>query len=307
MPDAGPKAEAEFSARVRDLVADLRDRFDTFCRIDTPEQIEAARGLMAQVGTVDAEIEGYASTENQRDLSIKFHWGHNHRFTDDLALDGRMGIRHINLMAQFIEGFGLGLDSFEGRRCIDVGCWTGGTTMMLKMMGASEVLAIEEVRKYANTARTLATEVYGLDGVRCDAVSLYDFEPEERYDIAYFPGVVYHLSDPVLGLRRLFNALDDGGICLVETAGVNAPQCFARFEGSRTYHSTEGESAKDLNRGGWNWFVPTPSCLEAWMVEAGFADVRSFFSPVSKRAYAIGTRRTYVDICRAGLSVPDIR
>ena len=69
------------------------------------------------------------------------------------------------------------------------------------------------------TAVKLCTDVYGLNGINSEAINIYDFVTEKKYDVAYFPGVIYHLSDPVLGLRRLYNGLSDGGACLVETAG----------------------------------------------------------------------------------------
>ena len=56
-----------------------------------------------------------------------------------------MGDRHINLMAEFLLGFNLHKNFFKNKDCIDVGSWTGGTTLMLKHLGAAEVLALEEV------------------------------------------------------------------------------------------------------------------------------------------------------------------
>ena len=49
-------------------------------------------------------------------------------------------------------------------------------------------------------------------------------------------GVIYHVTDPVLSLRILFNALKDGGRIFVETmgvvAGANSPP-LAAVEGPR--------------------------------------------------------------------------
>src|SRR5262245_31963855 len=36
--------------------------------------------LKNKIGSIDAASEGYADESRQRDLSIKFHWGHNHDF-----------------------------------------------------------------------------------------------------------------------------------------------------------------------------------------------------------------------------------
>ena len=283
-----------------------RQSFIEFCYLRDKEARNLASTLVEQEGKIDVEIEGLPNSENQRDLSLKFTWGHNHDFGDGFHIKGRMGDRHISLIAEFMTGFDLDHDFFKGKSCIDVGCWTGGTTLMLKHLGASEVIALEEVKKYGLTATRLCSEVYQLPGISSSAVNLYSFETDEKSDIAYFPGVVYHLSDPVVGLRRLFNGLKDGGICLVESAGLNVSGSVAKFSGNRSYHNTSGQSEASLNRGGWNWFLPSPACLEKWMVEAGFEEVRTYYSLTSDRVYGFGVRKRFIEICRAGLSVYDI-
>jgi len=95
-----------------------------------------------------------------------------------------------------------------------VGCWTGGTTLLLAALG-SRVLAIEEVNKYASMAGYLA-QSFGLeDRVSVLSRSVYECDSEDffdQFDIVYFPGVIYHLSDPVVALRILFNALRPKGV-----------------------------------------------------------------------------------------------
>ena len=58
------------------------------------------------LGTIDYLIEGFSNDEldKQRDVSVKFYWGHNHDF-GDFKVNGRMGDRHINIMAHFLELF----------------------------------------------------------------------------------------------------------------------------------------------------------------------------------------------------------
>jgi len=245
----------------------LRKHFDVY-RADNLQIVgrtEFKRHVMSRLGTLDAEAEGYrdAELERQRDLSIKFHWGHNHDF-GDFQIDGRMGDRHIDLMTDFVDFFPIALEDFRGKAVLDIGCWTGGTTLLLAALG-SNVVALEEVKKYAETASFLARS-FGLeDQVVVESASLYGCRGEayhDRFDVAYFPGVIYHLSDPVLGLRILFNALKPGGILLVESAGINNAKPYCRFDGSMIH--TSGNTA-ELNRGGWNWFMPSPSALARMM------------------------------------------
>ena len=61
------------------------------------------KGLL---GTIDADIEGYKDADQQRDLSIKYTWGHNHDF-GEFRLRGAMGDRHIQILAEFIDKYHL--------------------------------------------------------------------------------------------------------------------------------------------------------------------------------------------------------
>lgn len=112
--------------------------------------------IYSKIGSIDYKSEGYMEDEfdKQRDLSIKFHWGHNHNF-GEFYLPGMMGDRHINVLANFITLFPVSLESFHRKRVFDIGCWTGGTTLLLSALG-SKVFAIEEVKKYVEMVEFLA-------------------------------------------------------------------------------------------------------------------------------------------------------
>lgn len=264
------------------------------------------RDLESRLGSIDAEIEGYTANEleRQRDLSIKFEWGHNHDF-GTFQLPGRMGDRHIELLANFTTYFPVRLEGFAGKRVLDVGCWTGGTTLLLAAL-AQEVVAIEEVQKYAAVVSYLA-QSFGLDQrVTVKSLSLYDCNATEfadQFDLVYFPGVLYHLSDPLLALRILYNALKVGGTILLESAGIDAQEPLCRFEGSLVYHSGSKER---MNRGGWNWFMPSPSALYRMLKEAGFDEIETRWHSQDDRVYGYAKKVERVGICKAGLSVRSI-
>ena len=293
----------------RAVADELRARFRVYqtCNLQSVPKEEFSRHLQSAIGVVDGRSEGYCDEEleQQRDLTLKFHWGHNHDF-GDFRLEGRMRDRHIDVLANFITLFPIGVDDFKGKSVFDIGCWTGGTTLLLATL-ANRVLAIEEVRKYADMASYLA-KAFGLDDrVSVKPTSIYDCVPEEfhdRFNIVFCPGVIYHLSDPVLALRILFNSLKEGGIILIESAGINHPRPVCRFEGSRVYgFGTKNE----LNRSGWNWFVPSPSALDRMMREAGFDHTQTVWHYGTSRVYGYGKKTSQVGVCKAGLSVPTIK
>jgi SAM-dependent methyltransferase len=303
---AGPPAESD---RRREAREELHRRFAVY-KTDhlssiSPEDFSSR--VTAALDSVDAAAEGYAEheLEQQRDLSVKFHWGHNHDF-GSFKVDGRMQDRHINMMADFVDLFPVVLKDFDGKDVFDIGCWTGGTTLMLASLGA-RVVSLEEVKKYAEMASFLVRS-FGLeDRVTVSSQSLYECRTAEyldRFDIVFFPGVIYHLSDPLIALRVLFNSLRKDGVVLIESAGIDHDEPFCRFDGSLVYQSGTRER---MDRGGWNWFMPSASALFRMMREAGFDQIQTLFHGPTGRVYGYGRKTDQASICRAGLSVPDIR
>ena len=263
---------------------------------------EFKNNILARLNTVDSESEGYDDPSRQRDLSIKYHWGHNHDF-GDFNLKGAMGRRHIHLIANFVDNFGLPLN-LEGKRVLDIGVWTGGSSLLLSAMGA-EVDALEEVKKYADTVTFLA-ESFGLDKLNCRAISLYDLDEHDKYDYIVYAGVIYHVTDPILSLRILFNALKDNGNIYIETFGIksNSTIPIVRAEGPVI---SRGGSQENLNRSGWNYFIPSTNALSLWCNTVGFEDIRVQEVDSNSRIHACATRKKHYDMLRAGLSRATIR
>lgn len=134
--------------------------------------------------------------------------------------------------------------------------------------------------------------------------SLFDLELK-GFDLAYYPGVIYHVSDPVLSLRMIYNALNEGGTVLVESAGIESDRSVCEFRGNRVLHGPDQQG--DFSRGGWNWFIPSATCLARWMIEAGFDKVRTFRSPRrGGRVFGYGERHGFVEITRAGFARRDV-
>src|SRR5438093_1244326 len=79
-----------------------RYRTDRLSTGTDPSAFEAR--IRAFLARTDHRVEGYRDPSRQRDLSIRFHWGHDHDF-GSFALRGRMGDRHLTLLARFADGF----------------------------------------------------------------------------------------------------------------------------------------------------------------------------------------------------------
>ena len=74
--------------------------------------------------------------------------------------------------------------------------------MRLLPLGPANIVSVEEAVKYSLFTQYVS-DSYQLP-VRVISRSLYELEVKEMqevFDIVYFPGVLYHLSDPVMALR----------------------------------------------------------------------------------------------------------
>lgn len=302
-PDSTQRADRTRAEGSEPVLERLRGTFSRY-RTENLRGVDAERfrtRIESLIGERDFRSEGYEEDdlESQRDLSVVFTWGHDHDF-GDFALQGRMRDRHLQLIANFVTVFPIGLDEFENKDVFDIGCWTGGTALTLAALGA-RVMAVEEVRKYADMVKFLAGSFGIEDRLEVQPKSVYECNTpgfRDRFDIVHFPGVVYHVSDPVVALRILYNSLREGGTILVESAGIDVSEPYCRFWGNRP---VQGDDAS-----GWAWFHPSPSALERMMKEAGFQDIRSVWVEGVDRVYAYGRKRAWRPICKAGLSVQEI-
>ena len=148
---------------------------------------------------------------------------------------------------------------------------------------------------------------FGLSNLTCRPLSVYDFDDHDTYDYIIYSGVIYHVTDPVLSLRILFNALKDGGRIFIETFAIttnaNAP-AIAVVEGPTVIR---GGDKQDLTRSGWNYFIPSNKGLRIWMETVGFEEINLEDVDSKNRIKCAATRVQHKDMLRAGLSRPAIR
>lgn len=253
-------------------VAGLMERYRVDSLVIDPAEFRAH--IESLPGTV------YGDDPRQREFENVFTWGHDHDF-GTFQMKGHMGDRHIRVLDKFVD---LGVEF--GGRVLDVGCWTGGTSLLLAALGC-QVTAIEEVEHYAGALRYMSAG-FGLGiNLRAWAMSVYELERQPRYDLILCAGVLYHLSDPLVALRILFEALRDGGKLLVETAITGDNRPVLSYAGPR--------------QSGWRWLVPSVSALRYMLQDVGFRVELTLTG--NGRAACVAVRDEYVSMMRAGVNL----
>ena len=84
---------------------------------------------------------------------------------------------------------------------------------------------------------------------------------DEKFDVIFSMGVLYHHRHPLEQLESLKNALKPGGTLILETIGYPGQESTAFFPPERY--------AKMRNV----FFLPTKSCLENWLNRCHFTNI----------------------------------
>ncbi len=155
-------------------------------------------------------------------------------------------------------------DDLSGLSVLDVGTANGGLAFMAERRGAERVLAVDIYPEHW----------FGVDrikdflGSRVEhrQMSVYDLLGglDERFDVVFFCGVLYHLRHPLLALDNVRAVLKEGGLLLIETAVADrdlrlaAGKPYVRFyRGSELGHDPSC------------WFAPTAAALREWCASSG--------------------------------------
>ena len=119
-----------------------------------------------------------------------------------------------------------------GMRCVDIGCGGGEVTMEIARMvapgGTVVGVDIDEVK--LALARQVAAE-RGLGNVEFTALDIRDWDEPGGYDAVYTRFLLQHLSQPDRVLRRMWAAVAEGGVLIVEDADFDGWCCEPPNEG----------------------------------------------------------------------------
>jgi len=203
------------------------------------------------------------------------------------------------------------VDAHFGRRlnevrCLDVGCHEGYYSVAMAQKGVREVRGVDVREESLRKARFVA-ETLGLSNIRYERANCEDLRRETHgaYELCLCLGLLYHLENPMLALRRIAAMTTE--LCVVETQVVEEVEGSSEWgcrEWVRPYHGIlalideSGEFfARNAETGASPMATcPSPKALEFMLKQAGFR--RTEFIEPPPDAYEQHSRRKRV-VCAA--------
>jgi tRNA (mo5U34)-methyltransferase len=189
------------------------------------------------------------------DLSRRIPWWHSIHLGEGFVTRGSKSVSIAEEMARWKFPADL-----TGQSVLDIGCNDGGYAIAALERGASRVLAIDEMLT-DGMRFLLEHRLFAFEFRRMDLLS-DEFLRLPVFDFVIFAGVLYHLQNPVEGLRRVRRVT--GRLALVEThidERVTALPAMVYYEGA------------ELNDDPTNWWGPNRLCVEAMLRTVGFSTV----------------------------------
>lgn len=171
----------------------------------------------------------------------------------------------------------LALPDLHGKTVLDVGALNGYYSFAAERLGASRVVALDYPewvgdptppgRAGFDVARKILKS--RVEPVLADLMEM-DIGALGHFDVVLFLGVLYHLEDPLSGMRRVAELTS--GMAVIESQAMSV-------SGVEDHALLEFFAGSELNNDPTNWFVPNVAAIDALAHAAGFATTRTIVGP----------------------------
>lgn len=105
---------------------------------------------------------------------------------------------------------------WKGKTFLDAGCGAGRNSHWAMSYGAQSCVAMDLDDRSLDAARRNLAKFSTAEVRKC---SIYDIPFDNEFDIVFSIGVIHHLNDPELALRKLAQAAKPGGRVLIWVYG----------------------------------------------------------------------------------------
>jgi SAM-dependent methyltransferase len=156
--------------------------------------------------------------------------------------------------------------TLENLRILDVGCNAGFWSIQAARCGAASVVGIDPSELNIQQAQLIA-ELIGLNNVEYCVNNIYDISRKTigEFDISFFFGVLYHLDNPVLALRRLYEVTRKFVVIDTQLADVSTAILKMDDDAANRYHAQSYSNVLAL--------IPSESAVLFMLKSIGFTNV----------------------------------
>lgn len=153
------------------------------------------------------------------------------------------------------------IDFIPGKKILDVGCNNGYYMLRAMEHHPHSILGIDPTSRFYFQWKML-TQGLCQKKLAFASIGIEDLTHfPNAFDIIFCLGILYHHPDPISRLKILHQTLRKGGKMVVEVQGIDHREEMALFP-KKHYAKVPGI-----------WFLPSMSCLENWLLRAGFKNV----------------------------------
>ena len=154
-------------------------------------------------------------------------WYHSIELAPGLYTEG-LDFRNIELTRTLLRRFDV-----QGLRCLDIGVEDGMFSVLFKRRGANEVVGYDRLsltHRIDLVRNALEVDFEYLHGFSlAELPARLEEAGHEPFDIVLFSGVLYHMIDPLAGVLLARGLVRNGGLMVLETAGIVDDQMAMHF------------------------------------------------------------------------------
>jgi Protein of unknown function (DUF1698) len=195
----------------------------------------------------------------EEELALQQKWYHNIEVRPGLITNGR-----INYSATGVRELLAGVD-VGGRYCLDVGCMDAFYGLILERKGAERVICTDRTprpRRIEYIKQMTGAEFSYVAGVSIkDLGAVLEKHWGQLADFTNFPGVVYHMFDPMGGLAMIRGLTKRGGLVLVDTPALRVELPTLLYNAAAAIYTES------------TYFIPSIRALQGMMLRVGLVPV----------------------------------
>jgi len=183
--------------------------------------------------------------------------------------------------------------SLQGKSILDIGCNNGYYLFHIARQNPKYLLGIDPVIPYYLQFQLL-NQFYPLPNTEFKLMGVEDLHHlEKTFDVIFCMGILYHHTDPIGILKKVYNCLKPGGLIIIESQGINKEGPYFLMP-QKQYLGTPG-----------NWFIPSKEALMNMVRRSGLQYVDCFYETKLDSSEQSKSEHAPYDSLQSGLDEND--